>query len=280
MTCETLPEPDPDASLLAAALDGSGLQPVPVPWDVDGCDAGGLDLCVFRSCWNAHERPEAFLAWVEARGRDTRFRNDAATVRWNFHKAYLLELEAAGVPVVPTRLFRRGDGEARVPRGPGWEDVVVKPAVSAASWRTHRFAGPERPGADECLRELLRDRDALVQPYQQGVEREGERAVIWIDGTATHAVRKSPRFAGGDESVSEARPVGAEEREIVRAAIGHVSRRFGEPLYARVDVMPDGDGKPRLSELELIEPSLFLDREPAALRRFVAAIAREAVADP
>jgi hypothetical protein len=236
---------------------------------------------VFRSCWNAHEKPEEFLAWIEARGHGTRFRNDPATVRWNFHKRYLLELEAAGVPIVPTRLFRRRDESARVPRGPGWEDVVVKPAVSAASWRTHRFAGVERSAADEFLRELLRDRDALVQPYQEGVEREGERAVVWIDGVATHAVRKSPRFAGADESVSEARPVGTEERAIVRLALARVSVRFGAPLYARADLMPDAEGRPRLSELELIEPSLFLAQEPDALRRFVAAVAREAAAgDP
>jgi len=249
-----------------------------VPWDADGPATDGLDLCVFRSCWNAHERPEAFLAWIEARRRGTRFRNDPATVRWNFHKGYLLELEAAGIPVVPTRLFRRGDDTARVPGGPEWRDVVVKPAVSAASWRTHRFASPERSAADGFLRELLRDRDALVQPYQEGVETEGERAVVWIDGAATHAVRKSPRFAGADESVSEARPVGTEERAIVRRALARVSRRLGTPLYARADFLPDAEGRPRLSELELIEPSLFLAQEPAALARLVAALAREAAA--
>lgn len=233
---------------------------------------------MFRSCWNAHERPDEFLAWIDARSPGTRFRNNPATVRWNFHKGYLLELEAAGVPIVPTRLFRRGDEAARVPGGPGWEDVVVKPAVSAASWRTHRFAGSERSKADEFLHELLRDRDALVQPYQEGVERKGERAVVWIDGTATHAVRKSPRFAGADESVSGARPVEAEERAIVRRTLARVSGRLGAPLYARADFMPDEQGRPRLSELELIEPSLFLAQQPVAMDRFVAAVAREVAA--
>lgn len=276
MTCEVLPEPDPDAAPLASALAAAGLEPVPVAWDADESDTRDLDLCVFRSCWNAHERPEAFLDWIEARRRSTRFCNEPETVRWNFHKGYLLELEAAGIPVVPTRLFRAGEGDARIPDGPGWEDVVVKPAVSAASWRTHRFSGADRPAADAFLRSLLRERDAMVQPYQAAVEREGERAVVWIDGAATHAVRKSPRFAGADETVSGPLPVGREEGEIARRAIARVTRRFGAPLYARVDVMPDGGGRPRLSELELIEPSLFLVHEPAALARFVAAIGREA----
>lgn len=43
--------------------------------------------------------------------------------------------------------------------------------------------------------------------------------------------------------------------------------------YARVDLLYDG-ATPPLSELELIEPSLFLAQSPAALERFAAAIAR------
>ena len=45
----------------------------------------------------------------------------------------------------------------------------------------------------------------------------------------------------------------------------------GWPLYARVDLMPDEEG-PMVSELELIEPSLYLVQSPAALDRFVRAI--------
>ena len=36
--------------------------------------------------------------------------------------------------------------------------------------------------------------------------------------------------------------------------------------------MEDDDGAPRLSELELMEPSLFLLQEPRALERLVAAL--------
>jgi len=41
----------------------------------------------------------------------------------------------------------------------------------------------------------------LLQPYVPSVEGYGERALVWIDGELTHAVRKQPRLAGGDESV-------------------------------------------------------------------------------
>jgi hypothetical protein len=44
------------------------------------------------------------------------------------------------------------------------------------------------------------------------------------------------------------------------------------PLYARVDLMPDAEEGPMVSELELIEPSLYLRQSPVALDRFVRAI--------
>ena len=45
-------------------------------------------------------------------------------------------------------------------------------------------------------------------------------------------------------------------------------------LYARVDLARDEEGAPRLMELELIEPSLFLGYAPRAARMLAAAIAR------
>jgi hypothetical protein len=276
VTCAVLPEPDPDAAPLAEALEAAGLDSVAIPWDAEHPAGAVPGLCVFRSCWNAHERPEEFLSWLGARSGDTRLLNPPPLVRWNFHKKYLLELARAGVPVVPTRLFRRGEPGATLPEGPGWEDVVVKPAISAASWRTHRFRAGARSDAASFLSSLLAERDAMVQPYQAAIETAGERAIVWIDGAVTHAVRKSPRFSGADESVSPPLPVTAEERRIAERAIDHVARRFGAPLYARADLVPDATGRLRLSELELFEPSLFLAREPAALARFVGAIAREA----
>jgi hypothetical protein len=53
--------------------------------------------------------------------------------------------------------------------------------------------------------------------------------------------------------------------------------RVGLPfLYGRVDLLSDEAGTLRVSELELIEPSLFLVQSPPALERLVRAIAREA----
>lgn len=116
----------------------------------------------------------------------------------------------------------------------------------------------------------------LVQPYMRSVEDHGERALIWIDGEVTHAIRKSPRFAGHDERVSSDGVAVAEDERAFAGAVVRAAQRCvaGEAIaYARVDIVRDGDGL-RVMELELIEPSLYFAQGPRGLERFVKVLAR------
>jgi hypothetical protein len=155
----------------------------------------------------------------------------------------------------------------------GWERVVIKPAISAASYRTLSAGHDDLERGETHLAALLAERDALVQPYLKSVEDPGERALVWVDGELTHAVRKRPRFAGDAESVApEAVPISPAERDVALAAVAAVE---GPLLYARIDVANGPDGDPVVMEVELIEPSLFFAQGPRALERLVAAIGRE-----
>jgi glutathione synthase/RimK-type ligase-like ATP-grasp enzyme len=272
-TCAPLPEPDPDEALLVAALSERGLDARVVPWD-HPTDWTAFDVVVLRSTWDYHHRPAQFLAWAEAVARTTRLMNPPEVVRWNLHKGYLLELDARGVPAVPTALVRAGSRTtlAEVLAERGFFDVVVKPAVSAGSHLTMRTWGAT-PEAEAHLARVLAVGDALVQPYATEVEASGERAIVWIDGQITHSVRKTPRFLTDDERVSEALAVEPDARAFAERAIAAAG--FGDLLYARVDVVRDGDGL-HLMELELMEPSLFLLQHPPALGRLADAIARRA----
>ncbi|HKB14554.1 MAG TPA: hypothetical protein VKF62_00730, partial [Planctomycetota bacterium] len=47
-------------------------------------------------------------------------------------------------------------------------------------------------------------------------------------------------------------------------------------LYGRVDLMRDASGRPLLSEIELVEPTLFVREQPDALERLADAVAERA----
>jgi hypothetical protein len=268
--CRVLPEPDPDETLTLDAFRRSGVEAETFDWDDPSDDPAQFDAVLLRATWNYHLSPDRFLDWVSETSSKTRLMNPADMVKWNLDKLYLAELEGIGIPIVPTEFFRKSDkpdfrgllAERR------WDCAVVKPRVSASSFLTRRFSVAEWEEAQCFLETTLHERDMMVQRYLPSVEAEGERALVWIAGEVTHAVRKAPRFSGGEESISGGLIPSNEERRFVELAM---SRWKDSALYARVDVMRGPEGELLLSELELIEPSLFFLQNPAALERFVAA---------
>jgi hypothetical protein len=271
-SCRVLPEPDRDEAPLLAALRAAGLHAEVLAWDDPTADFSAARLTLLRSTWNYAEQPERFADWLARAAAASALWNPLPVVLWNLHKGYLLELARAGVPVVPTHLAPRGGTErlADVAAGRGWDDVVVKPAISAGSRLTLRAHAAAEPG-EAHLRAIVDREDALVQPYLPGVEGHGERALVFIDGELTHAVRKAPRFAGDDEAITGPFVVSDDEAALARAVLAAAPAPV---LYARVDVARGTDGRPMLMELELIEPSLFFDCGPRALERLVDGIGR------
>ena len=283
LTSRDLARGHPDDRSLFDALARRGVEPLVRVWDDPAIDWPRHDAMLVRTPWDYYRRWDefsAFLAAIEQVGLRTI--NPIATLRWNADKRYLVELAAAGLPVVPTRLVERGDPVAlehaiSAVRGSG-VDVVVKPTISGGAWRTWRF-GADGPGALRAeLDAALAAGALLVQPYLDAVARAGEWSLLFFAGRYSHALLKRPR--SGDFRVQESHGgthSNAEPDAALRAAAQRVVDALpalGHPgvLYARVDGVVD-DGAFRLMELEVFEPQLFLDGRPAAAARFADVIA-------
>jgi hypothetical protein len=126
----------------------------------------------------------------------------------------------------------------------------------------------------------------LVQPYLPSVDSRGERALVFIDGAFSHAVRKAPILrpdVGPDRPSAEVladlftgeqlTPVtpSTAEHAVAEAALAFAADRFGVPLYGRVDLVDGPDG-PCVLELELAEPSLFHAHGPGSVDRLAEAM--------
>ncbi|MCY0949692.1 ATP-grasp domain-containing protein [Streptomyces sp. H27-S2] len=269
---------DADLPLIAEALRADGLAARAVAWDDPRTSWDGFDLAVIRSTWDYAERIGEFLAWADATAGATRLWNPAPVVRWNSDKRYLADLAARGVRVVPTRFLEPGGpyGEADFDRPGG---VVVKPAVSAGARDTARYEPGRHADAARHARMLLdRGRTVMVQPYLRRVQ-EGERALVFLGGAYSHAIRKGPllteagvidNFRVAHPGVTAYQPTDAELRT-AREALAAVPAP-GAPVFARVDLALGGDGEPVVMELELIEPNLFLRYAPQGPRHFAEAV--------
>ena len=272
-TCAEVPELDEDGPALVAALRERGLEPAAALWDDPAVDWARFELVILRSTWDYAERRDEFLAWIE---RLPRVLNPPAVVRWNTDKAYLGELAAAGVPVVPTAFVEPGGALEPPP-----SRFVVKPRISAGGRNAASYEAHELELARRHLESLhAAGRAAMVQPYLEGVDVVGEAALVWLGGRYSHAVTKSALLRPGQAPGTElfltetiaAREASPAERDTAERALAALPFGRHALAYARVDLLPAADG-PVVLEVELAEPSLFLGYEPAAADRFAHAIA-------
>jgi hypothetical protein len=268
-TCEELPAGDEDAELLDRSLADCGVEGRWAVWNDASVD-WSAGLVVLRSTWDYTADRAAFLAWVDALPRVL---NAPDVVHWNTDKTYLADLATAGVPIVATAFAAPGEAPEFAA---GTDEFVVKPSVGAGSRGAGRFATERLAEARQHVGALhAAGRTAMVQPYLDEVDTAGETSLIYIDGRFSHAIRKGAMLPAGIahpvhghdlfvEERIEARDAQPAESAIGTATMAAVHARFGAaPLYARVDLLPTPDG-PVLVELELTEPSLFLQHGAAA----------------
>ena len=240
----------------------------------------GHEVYVLRTTWDYWDRLDDFRSFLGEMDRSHAvLLNPPPTVLANLDKTYLERLEAQGVSIVPTIFVERG-GEAvaaEQARSRGWSAVVAKPSVGAAASGLERFDRIDE-ALVEYLQELTTTGMALVQPFMPRVVCEGETSLVYFNGAFSHAVRKVPAAGdfrsqvdfGGVYTLVE--PT-AGQRRAAEDTLNAWGRAYAdEPLYARVDLVPGGDGEPLLGELELIEPELFLHMDMHAADRFAGAI--------
>lgn len=264
-----LPRPDPDLPILRDCFARSGVSADVVLWHDASVDWSRFDAVLVRSTWDYVAKLDAFTQWIDRVERVTRLVNSAPTLRWNLDKRYLLELESRGVDIIPTALAAAGASVDWRALFALHGDLVLKPAVSAGSFATVRVACGDAPTAEAHLRAHPR-RDFLVQPLLRSVVEHGETNLVCFGGRPSHAIRKGARWSGDvEQSRGLVPPTEAETALAARALAAVAAIGLGTPAYARVDCAAGPDGRPLLMELELLEPSLFLDRAPEAAAALV-----------
>lgn len=243
-----------------AALTDAGAVVEARPWTAAG-DLAGFDMVLPLFAWGyqrAVTRWYALLDRLESEG--VRTINPVPVLRWNSDKAYLADLAAAGVKVVPTRdIAVLDDAALALCFGDfGVDRLVVKPPISGGADGTVLVRqGQALPAAASGKR-------MLVQPLMPAISAVGEYSLFWFGGQFSHAIVKRP--ATGDFRVQE-QFGGRESAWTPTSSAMNLSRAAlaaspASPVYARVDMVGDAAGVPHIMELELIEPSLFLNFAP------------------
>jgi glutathione synthase/RimK-type ligase-like ATP-grasp enzyme len=261
-----------DDRILSDALAREGFRSERVDWSGPQVDWAAFDGALFRTTWDYVERIAPFRAWLQVADQATTLMNPRSIVEWSLDKHYLGALEARGVPTVPSRFLQRGwkASLAELMEEEGWEEAVVKPCISATAYMTFRITRDSAPSAEGALAGLRAGADFILQPFMPRITEEGEVTLVLVEGRVTHGVRKLPKagdFRVQDDFGGTVHPHDptSDEVEVAMAAVAASGVQPGTdtPLYARADLVRDGSGRPRIMELELIEPELWIRMNPS-----------------
>ena len=270
-------QPDITASdrLYAEALERRGFHVAGTPWDGPRRAFDDAAAVVIRSTWGYYRAADSFRDWTEAMAAATRLFNSIGLVRWNLRKDYVGKLAAAGVRVPHTRFVACAtEAIGRVFAETGWDRAVVKPATGASGYSVELVARDSVAASVAGLAAEARAAGVLVQEFLPEIA-EGELSLIYFDGVFSHAIRKRPprgefrvnsRFGAARNVETPSHGV-AEQGATALRALPEV------PLYARVDGVIR-DGELIVIEVEVLEPALFLEFDPASAERFAEATAR------
>jgi hypothetical protein len=261
---------DPDADLLLDALRDVGIDASMCVWNDRSIEWNDYDLTVIRSTWDyTRDRPR-YLDW--ARGIE-RLLNPYPIIEYSTDKHYLRDLAERTHRIVPSTFCDVGEDPV-FPVG----HFVVKPTVGAGSIDAEKYGPDDLGDATSHVRQLhAGGRDAMIQPYVTSIDDDGERALVFIDGSFSHAMTKGAMLntAPDDRDAlfrREQMSVANAEPDAVAFAQAVLNEElFHGILYGRVDLVKMSDGW-AIMELELVEPSLFLAYDKSAPRKLAEAI--------
>lgn len=276
VTCAAYPQLYEDDLLLVPELEKLGISAVPAVWSDTTIDWASFDALLIRSPWDYFQRNDEFRDWLSSRiASRVLMCNSSDILDWNYDKRYLKDLQAKGISVVPTIFIGRGEqaNVAALARARGWDDIVVKPTISGAAYRTYRFFVDDAANYAKEIDGILEDRGVIVQPFLPEIVSDGELSLLFFDGVYSHAMLKRAKVNeyrvqfqfGGTEHRVEVEPA------LVEQARACVLSAPSLPVYARVDGVVK-DGQFLLMELEVFEPLMFLAGHSEAPTRFARAV--------
>ncbi len=262
-------------NLLDAPLAKLGWKTDTISWRDRNVDWDQFEVVIIRSPWDYQQHPVEFMEVLKTiEASKARLENNFELVKWNFNKSYLMELETNGIEIVPT-MWKRS-----------WQDneidcyfeyyrcneIVIKPVISANADNTYWLKKDDFKQHLSAMEQSFSKIDYMVQPFMDAIVNEGEYSLFYFAGEYSHCILKIPAsndFRVQEEHGSSLKLV-APEATLIQHAEQVLKQLKPAPLYARIDLVRTETGF-ALMEVELIEPSLYFNMDPASPLRFALA---------
>lgn len=236
-----------------------------VSWQNEKVNWADYDAVIVRSTWDYQNDAEKFIKVLEIINSVSYLENDLDLMKWNMNKNYLFQLKQKGItivdtiweksfnPVLANNYFERLDTD----------EIIIKPNVSANADNTFRLSKEKLKEQSSNLEKIFAQREFMVQPFLNNIIDEGEYSLFFFDGKFSHSVLKKPKekdFRVQEEHGGNIQAIKASS-DMIMIAENIIKKLSTIPLYGRVDLVRTKQNEFALMELELIEPSLYLNKD-------------------
>jgi len=265
-----------EQELLKSAFELQGLKVDITYWDNPSYEWQQTKSVLFRTIWDYFERFGEFWDWLEQVKTKTRLINSYELIKWNIDKHYLRDLKNNGIQVVPTYFADRENNIClqEIANLNDWKHIVIKPAISASAFNTYKITNDEIEQKEQLFHELLQTHDMLVQPFFPTISELGEASLMVFGGKFTHAILKKAK--AGDFRVQDDFGGTVHDYNPTQEEIKFAEKVFQSctslPIYGRVDIVWDSNKHIYLSELEIIEPELWIRNRPESAYKIAEAV--------
>lgn len=262
--------------LIAQALTSEGYKVWRTNWDNAEFDWSTTKMILFRTTWDYFDRFEEFFEWLNVVRTKTQLINSYDLIQWNIDKHYLRDLQQKDIKIVDTYFIEKGDQRSLVEilEHCQWKDAILKPAIAGAARHTYKIHSENAETHAPIFKDLIQNEAMLLQPFQHRVLTKGEVSFMAFGGQFSHAILKRTKpgdFRVQDDFGGSVHDYTANEQEI--SFCEAVIRACPElPVYARVDAMWNEDNELCVSEVEMIEPELWMRNHPKAADAFAKAL--------
>ena len=242
-------------------------------WDDPSVDWTSYDIIIIKSTWDYFiGKIEKFYQWLTfIKEKNIPCLNHPDLIKWNADKHYLLDIQSAGLNIVPSiiieknNLFYADDAFQKFKA----DELIVKPTISGGAMNTLRLNKNNAKDHEAQINDWLKEQAYLIQPLKKEVIKEGEWSFLFFNGQFSHHLLKVAKegefriqhFFGGKIISPDF------DRNIINIAQEYVNKFATNSLYARVDGVITENGF-ELMELELIEPYMFFFTNEQSLENY------------
>lgn len=233
------------------------------------------DLLILRSPWDYYEKHVEFRKWLcDLRDKHINIANGVSNILVNIDKQrQFLSLLDCEVPLIPFVITDTVDSAIDWYEGKGYQNVVIKPTISASGYGTYLVKSKEELCYKFC--DIIKtNRNVIIQPFVESIN-QGEMSLIYIHGVFSHGVIRYPGVISEKKKAVFLTSIDEEWLEAGNKICRYISAE--ELLYVRIDLVRFEE-QISIMEIELSEPDLYftLDTTGDKMKRFILEIKKEA----